>query len=83
MRIKLSRRHINKKGGKLVIILRKKRLVITANLIILALFACIYSVVANDPKATQTVALPVSGKVVILDAGHGLPDKRRYTEKII
>ena len=66
-----------------MIILRKKRLILTGNLIILALFVCIYSIVASETKTLETVALPVSGKVVILDAGHGLPDKRSNTEKII
>ena len=27
-------------------------------------------------KSVETVALPVSNKVVILDAGHGFPDER-------
>lgn len=56
-----------------MIILKKKRLLLTLNLIILALFACIYSISAYE-KTTQTVALPVSNKVIILDAGHGYPD---------
>ena len=58
-----------------MIILKKKRLLLTLNLIILALFACIYSISAYE-KTTQTVALPVSNKVIILDAGHGYPDEK-------
>ena len=68
-----------------MIIVKKKRLIITANLILLALFVCIYSISANDPKTIETVALPVSGKVVVLDAGHGLPDegatRKQYKRK--
>ena len=30
----------------------------------------------NALKSSQTVALPVSDKVVVLDAGHGSPDNR-------
>ena len=57
-----------------MIILKKKRLIITANFIILALFACIYSIAAYE-KTIETVTLPVSNKVIILDAGHGYPDE--------
>ena len=28
--------------------------------------------------AVQVTALPISGKTVILDAGHGTPDQRRW-----
>lgn len=56
-----------------MIILRKKRLLLTANLIILALLACIYSIAAHE-TTMETVALPVSNKVIVLDAGHGYPD---------
>ncbi len=58
-----------------MIILKKKRLILTANFIIIALLACIYSISAYE-ETQQTVALPVSNKVIILDAGHGLPDER-------
>ena len=56
-------------------ILRKKRLILTAYLIGISLFACIYSVASYERNTVETVALPVSDKVVILDAGHGLPDE--------
>lgn len=59
-----------------MIILRKKRLIMTAYLIGVSLFACIYSVANYEQNIISTVALPVSNKVVILDAGHGLPDER-------
>lgn len=29
-----------------------------------------------DKKYIETVSLPVSGKVVVVDAGHGVPDER-------
>lgn len=32
--------------------------------------------VRNIGDAVQVTSLPVSGKVVILDAGHGTPDER-------
>lgn len=57
-----------------MVILKRKRLLLTVNLIILALFACIYSISAHE-KTLETVALPVSNKIIILDAGHGNPDE--------
>lgn len=35
----------------------------------------------NTGDAVQVTALPVSGKVVILDAGHGTPDERCRKQK--
>ena len=29
----------------------------------------------NDIKSVETVALPVDSKVIIIDAGHGVPDE--------
>lgn len=57
-----------------MVVLKKKRLLLTINLIIVALFACIYSISAHE-KTVETVALPVSNKIIILDAGHGYPDE--------
>lgn len=58
-----------------MIIIHKKK--------ILAIFACIVlaiSIVQMEKnfikeKTTETVALPVSNKVIVLDAGHGKPDE--------
>ena len=30
----------------------------------------------NNSRYIETVSLPVSGKVVVVDAGHGIPDER-------
>lgn len=58
-----------------MVVLRKKRLILMAYLIGISLFACIYSVASYEQDAVEATALPVSNKVVILDAGHGLPDE--------
>ena len=58
-----------------MVILRKKRLILMAYFIGISLFACIYSIASYENDVISTMALPVSNKVVILDAGHGLPDE--------
>lgn len=64
-----------------MLILKKQRLIITLNLIILSLFACMYSIASQEKNTVSTVALPISNKVIVLDAGHGLPDERSNRKK--
>ena len=61
-------------------ILNKKRLITMMCMIFVSLYAFSFKI-ANDnfinvEKTAQTVALPVTNKVVIVDAGHGTPDER-------
>lgn len=57
-----------------MIILRKKRL-ITMILILLISFGALSINISKDRlKTIETSAVPVLNKVVIVDAGHGLPD---------
>lgn len=65
-----------------MVILRKNRIILTGYLIILCLLSCVYSIFENkDNETISTVALPISNKVIVLDAGHGLPDKRGNRNK--
>ena len=62
-----------------MILISKKRLIFVAMVVVLSIFS--FSFVRqidreNALKSSQTVALPVSDKVVVLDAGHGSPDNR-------
>ena len=62
-----------------MIVLRKKRLILTAYFILLSVFACVYTVNSQKLRSTDATlvsALPVSDKVIVLDAGHGVPDER-------
>ena len=52
-------------------IFSKKRILFMICLIMLGIIVPI----ASKEKSIQIVALPVSNKVIILDAGHGLPDQ--------
>lgn len=52
-----------------MIILNKKRLAAILGLLLVAFFAFTFQV-ASDNKTVETVTLPVSQKVIVLDAGH-------------
>lgn len=60
-----------------MIILNRKRIALVVFTIFIALF--IFMLSANSKNDVSeyisTVSLPVSGKVVVLDAGHGVPDE--------
>jgi len=55
-----------------MIILSKKRLALISSMALIALFTFVFQT-AN--KTVETVSLPVSNKVIVLDAGHGKPDE--------
>lgn len=56
-----------------MIVLRKKRLILIACFIIMAVSMFYFQDSKED--AIPTVTLPVSNKVIVLDAGHGVPDE--------
>ena len=57
-----------------MIVIRKSRILVTVGLASLALFAFTFQI-ANQSKTIATMSLPVSEKVIVLDAGHGKPDE--------
>lgn len=57
-----------------MIILRKKRIILIVTIVFVSIFS--YMIQIQDRKESiETVSLPVSNKVVVLDAGHGVPDE--------
>ena len=66
-----------------MMIIDKKRIKIILGCILIAIFTFTFQV-ANQKESTnkiqeqtaQTTSTPVSGKTVVLDAGHGIPDER-------
>lgn len=62
-----------------MVILRKKRLVLVSLFCCLAMFAFLLSSNSeqnvNNEKSIETVSLPTTNKVIVLDAGHGKPDE--------
>ena len=57
-----------------MIVLNKKRI----NIIVLSVFVSIFAfiLVTDSKTSVPTVSLPVSGKTIVIDAGHGKPDER-------
>ena len=56
-----------------MVILEKKRIICLTACIAIALIACMYK-----NNTVETVSLPVSNKVIVIDAGHGAPDEGDY-----
>lgn len=64
-----------------MIILTKKKILFNFGIIMMFIFAFlvtgynINNTAKKEVEAVQTVALPVNSKVIVLDAGHGVPDE--------
>ena len=62
-----------------MLVISKKRIQIILSCLIMGLFAFSFQVEENNNKESknivETTATPVSGKVVVIDAGHGKPDE--------
>lgn len=57
-----------------MIVLSKKRIIVTISMVFVALFAFVIQMAEINPTV-ETVSLPVTNKVIIIDAGHGVPDE--------
>ena len=60
-----------------MIVLNKKRIVLVMSSVLLSLFIFVLTSNKNEQLEgyIDTVSLPVSGKTVVVDAGHGIPDE--------
>lgn len=65
----------NENEGENMIVLHRKRLTTVAFLILVVVFSSLLAV-NKSSKTVETVSLPVSNKVIVIDAGHGVPDER-------
>lgn len=63
--------------GKKMIVINKKRISIIVISLVLGIFAYSYegTKINLDQEIQETTSTPVSGKVIVLDAGHGVPDE--------
>ena len=57
-----------------MIILSRKRIISVVSMVFVALFVFVLQTSKLD-KFVATVSLPVSNKVIVIDAGHGVPDE--------
>ncbi len=58
-----------------MLFLSKKRIIVIG-IFLLVVITIGVSQIFIEPKTIETVALPVSNKVIVIDAGHGEPDGR-------
>lgn len=58
----------------MMVILNKKRILFILFVTIIGI--CIPTIKQDITKSVPTATLPVSNKVIVLDAGHGYPDNR-------
>ena len=60
-----------------MLIFQKKRLAFLVICLLLGIFSYVYqdTKIKMDDELEEATATPVSGKVVVLDAGHGTPDE--------
>ena len=56
-----------------MVVLNKKRITLVAIAACFSIFGFMFTTARLDTK--ETVVLPVSGKTIVLDAGHGIPDE--------
>lgn len=65
-----------------MIVMNKKRIKIIVTCIFISVLAFSFKIGTvnqnkqNTEKIIPTTSTPVSGKTVVLDAGHGIPDER-------
>ena len=56
-----------------MILIQKKRIIFVLSMVFISVFVYFFSI--NKDQTIETVSLPVTNKVVIIDAGHGSPDE--------
>ena len=66
-----------------MLVISKKRIQIVLSCLIMGLFAFSFQIAENNNTIEQkniveTTATPVSGKIVVIDAGHGVPDEGAF-----
>ena len=59
-------------------VINRKRISFILICLLLGIFAYSYqgSKMSLEEQAQETMSTPVSGKVIVIDAGHGVPDER-------
>ncbi len=60
-----------------MLVLSKKRLSLIIGCLFVSIFTFMFASSKKEEYVVPTVSLPVSGKTIVVDAGHGVPDERR------
>ena len=58
-----------------MLVLSKKRLSLIVGCLFVSIFTFMFVTGKNEEVVVPTVSLPVSGKTIVVDAGHGVPDE--------
>ena len=58
-----------------MIILSKKRIINLLTILTVCLTICLVQTTTINEDTVETVSLPVTNKVIVIDAGHGVPDE--------
>ncbi len=65
-----------------MIVLNRKRISVMLLVIMMGIFVFSYKTAEKEIVEEKSVtATPVSNKVIILDAGHGVPDEGEYLQR--
>lgn len=57
-------------------VIKRKRILIIFSIIFISIYVSVLEInYRNDLKVVETVSVPVSNKVVVVDSGHGTPDE--------
>ena len=61
-----------------MVVINKKRITLIITSIFLSIFIFVFTRdnILEQKDYTSTVSLPISGKTIVVDAGHGKPDER-------
>lgn len=59
-----------------MLVLSRKRLSFIVGCLFISIFTFMFVTGKNSEFVVPTVSLPVSGKTIVVDAGHGVPDER-------
>ncbi len=59
-----------------MLVIQKKRIQIIAMCMLIGLISFTIKTSKEDDDTIETTATPVSGKTIVIDAGHGTPDER-------
>ena len=64
-----------------MIVLNGRKIITVATCLFIAMLVFTLHIGKDDVATVETVTLPVSGKVVVIDAGHGKPDEGAESSK--
>lgn len=59
-----------------MIVLNKKKIRLTILIVFVLVFGV--AILKDNKESVPTVSLPISGKTIVIDAGHGKPDEGEF-----